>query len=90
MTIDPARTPHFDALAGRLAHAWQSRTRIEGVSEAERPANRPEAFAIQSRILELIGGQGSGWKIGATSAGCTHKTAPMAASGAHRITLCPR
>lgn len=68
MTIDPAKTPHFDALAQRLAQAWLTRTRIEGVSEDERPASRPEAFAIQSKMLEIIGGQGSGWKIGATSA----------------------
>jgi len=68
MSIDPARTPHFDALAERLAEAWQTRTRIEGVADAERPANRPEAFAIQAKMLEIIGGKGSGWKIGATSA----------------------
>lgn len=68
MTIDPAKIPHFEALAWRLARAWTTRTRIDGVRPEERPGNRPEAFAIQERMLATIGGEGAGWKIGATSA----------------------
>lgn len=67
MTIDPARRPHLDALAARLARAWTTRTRIDGVAAAEHPLDRREAFAVQARMLELIGGEGTGWKIGATS-----------------------
>jgi 2-keto-4-pentenoate hydratase len=67
MTIDPARIAGLDALAARLAAAWIARARIGGVADAERPANRAEAFAVQTRMLEAIGGAGSGWKVGATS-----------------------
>lgn len=55
-------------LADRLAEAWATRTRIDGLAPDERPANRAEAFAIQALMLAAIGGEGSGWKVGATSA----------------------
>lgn len=66
--IDGGRERPLHALAKRLAEAWQARGSIDHVADDERPRSRPEAFAVQDRMLAIIGDRGTGWKIGATSA----------------------
>lgn len=56
----------IDALAARLARAWQGGGTIELPGDAERPRTRAEAFAVQDRMAALIGGRCVGWKVGAT------------------------
>jgi 2-keto-4-pentenoate hydratase len=54
----------FEALARDLAEAWRSGGTIP-LPQAG-PASRAEAYAIQDRMAELIGGTVAGWKVGAT------------------------
>jgi 2-keto-4-pentenoate hydratase len=53
----------MQALAGRLADAWVTGTTIP-LPEAP-VASRADAYAIQDRMAELIGGTVAGWKVGA-------------------------
>ena len=60
----------IEALARRLEDAWETRTAIPPLSEADGVATAQEAYAIQSRWTELRLAQGerlSGRKIGLTS-----------------------
>ncbi len=55
----------LESLAADLTAAWNSGERIPRPAEAARPRTRAEAYAVQDRMAELIGGQAVGWKIGA-------------------------
>jgi 2-keto-4-pentenoate hydratase len=57
-------TPQFEQLARNLAEAWRSGGTIPLPAAA--PATRADAYAIQDRMAELIGGAVTGWKVGAT------------------------
>ena len=50
MSIDPGRAMQIEGLGDRLADAWTARTRLDAVSEAEKPASRAEAFHVQARM----------------------------------------
>lgn len=54
----------FEQLAHDLAEAWHTGGTIPLPAAA--PATRAEAYAIQDRMAELIGGKVAGWKVGAT------------------------
>ena len=54
----------FEQLAQDLAEAWRGGGTIPLPSEA--PASRADAYQIQDRMAELIGGTVTGWKVGAT------------------------
>jgi 2-keto-4-pentenoate hydratase len=56
----------IERLAQALAAAWQGNAMIDLPGEAARPRTRAEAYAVQDRMAELIGGRVSGWKVGAT------------------------
>jgi 2-keto-4-pentenoate hydratase len=57
----------FEQLAQDLAQAWRTGG-ITPLPEAGKgPTTRAEAYAIQDRMAELIGGQVVGWKVGATA-----------------------
>ena len=66
--IDNDRMPALTGFAERLAAAWKTSDAIDGVSEAETPRNRPEAYFVQDRMAETLGLETTGWKIGATTA----------------------
>jgi len=53
-----------EQLARDLADAWRSGGTIPLPPQA--PATRADAYAIQDRMAELIGGTVAGWKVGAT------------------------
>ncbi len=54
----------FEQLARDLAEAWRSGGTIPLPPAG--PATRLDAYAIQDRMAELIGGDVAGWKVGAT------------------------
>jgi 2-keto-4-pentenoate hydratase len=54
----------FEQLARDLAEAWRSGGTIPLPPAG--PATRHDAYAIQDRMAELIGGDVAGWKVGAT------------------------
>jgi 2-keto-4-pentenoate hydratase len=56
----------FEQLARALAQAWRSGGTIPLPPAGEGPATRADAYAIQDRMAELIGGEVAGWKVGAT------------------------
>jgi len=56
----------FERLARDLAEAWRSGATIPLPPAGDGPATRADAYAIQDRMAELIGGQVAGWKVGAT------------------------
>ncbi len=56
-------TDHVESLAGQLADAWAKGTLIPVPVTA--PASRAEAYAIQDKMADAIGGRISGWKVGA-------------------------
>jgi 2-keto-4-pentenoate hydratase len=56
----------FERLARDLADAWRRGTTIPLPPAGQGPATRAEAYAIQDRMAELIGGAVAGWKVGAT------------------------
>jgi len=68
MVVTQERQRHLRALATRLAAAWKTAGQIDGVSEAELPENRGEAYFVQDEMAKAIGDPLSGWKVGATSA----------------------
>lgn len=59
-------TPKIERLAAALAEAWRTDSTIDLPSEAEAPASRAEAFAVQDRMAELLDERVVGWKVGAT------------------------
>ena len=56
----------IERLAEALAAAWRSGGRIPLPAAEEAPRSRAEAYAVQDRMAELIGGEVVGWKVGAT------------------------
>ena len=58
-------TPKWDKLAHDLAEAWKNGTTIPLPAAGDGPASRAEAYLIQDRMAELIGGKVVGWKVGA-------------------------
>ena len=55
-----------ERLAGVLAEAWKTGRTVPLPSLDEAPSSRDEAYKIQDRMAELIGGRVVGWKVGAT------------------------
>ncbi|MBM3509537.1 MAG: hypothetical protein FJX61_05280 [Alphaproteobacteria bacterium] len=64
MTLDLAR---IDRAAHALAAAWNMKTQIDDLPEADRPTSIDEAYAIQERMVAALPDVVSGWKIGAAS-----------------------
>jgi 2-keto-4-pentenoate hydratase len=56
----------FEELARDLAGAWRVGGAIPLPAAGAGPATRADAYAIQDRMAELIGGRVAGWKVGAT------------------------
>ncbi len=54
-------------LGARLAEAWQNATTLDEFADADRPASRTEAYAVQDAMAEALGEPITGWKVGATS-----------------------
>ncbi len=54
------------ALARTLADAWLKGGSVPLPFAALAPKSRAEAYAIQDRMAQLIGGRVAGWKVGAT------------------------
>lgn len=52
-------------LALALADAWKSGRPIPDPEGAARPRDRPEAYQVQDRMAQAIGGAVGGWKVGA-------------------------
>ena len=55
----------LERLAADLADAWRGNTRIALPERGAGPASRAEAFAVQDRMVALIGDRTAGWKVGA-------------------------
>ena len=55
-----------EKLATALAAAWREGSTIPLPAKADAPATRVQAYAVQDRMAELIGGRIAGWKVGAT------------------------
>ncbi len=70
--------PHFllggpvtdatEMFARDLAEAWKTGSTVVLPSDEIAPKSRAEAYAIQDRMAQLIGGPVVGWKVGATVA----------------------
>jgi 2-keto-4-pentenoate hydratase len=56
----------FEQLARDLAEAWKSGSTVPLPPAGQGPASRADAYVIQDRMAELIGGTVAGWKVGAT------------------------
>lgn len=54
-----------EQLAQDLARAWRSGEVIPLPPAERAPVSRIEAYAVQDRMAELIGGRVAGWKVGA-------------------------
>jgi 2-keto-4-pentenoate hydratase len=55
-----------EKLATALAAAWREGSTIPLPAQADAPSTRADAYAVQDRMAELIGGKIAGWKVGAT------------------------
>lgn len=60
--------PGHESVAKALADAWRAGTTVPLPVAADAPANRAEAYALQDRMAEHIGGAVAGWKVGAAIA----------------------
>lgn len=60
------RTDELTALAAALAEAWRTGTTIPLPPGSAGPRTRAEAYEVQDRMAERIGGAIAGWKVGAT------------------------
>lgn len=56
----------IERLARSLAEAWRTGSCVPLPASQEAPASRAEAYAVQDRMAELVGGKVAGWKVGAT------------------------
>ena len=54
-----------EKLAMSLANAWLSGGAIPLPAAEDAPVSRTEAYAIQDKMAEVIGGRVTGWKVGA-------------------------
>jgi 2-keto-4-pentenoate hydratase len=59
-------TGKFEKLAADLARAWRDGSSVPLPAASAAPSTRAEAYAVQDRMAELIGGRVVGWKVGAT------------------------
>lgn len=59
-------TDRIERLAAALAKAWRTGGAIPLPAAVDAPESRAEAYAVQDRMAELIGGRVAGWKVGAT------------------------
>ena len=66
----------LDALAERLASAWQTASVIGAIAPEDIPRSRIESYYTQDRMADVIAQEVTGWKVGAT-------TAPMREKDAH-------
>jgi 2-keto-4-pentenoate hydratase len=57
--------PVFEELAQSLAKAWSAGGTIPLPAAEVAPRSRPDAFAIQDRMAEILGDRCVGWKVGA-------------------------
>jgi 2-keto-4-pentenoate hydratase len=57
--------PKFEPLAQALAHAWNTGQKMALPVADLAPQSRADAFAIQARMIEILGDRGVGWKVGA-------------------------
>ncbi len=55
----------LERLAADLAAAWREDGKIALPASGAGPASRAEAFAVQDRMVDLIGDRTAGWKVGA-------------------------
>jgi 2-keto-4-pentenoate hydratase len=55
----------LERLAADLAEAWRRNATIPLPDGGSGPASRAEAFAVQDRMVELVGDRTAGWKVGA-------------------------
>jgi 2-keto-4-pentenoate hydratase len=55
----------YEQLAQSLAKAWNTGSTIKLPPADAAPRSRADAFAIQDRVAEIVGGQCVGWKVGA-------------------------
>jgi 2-keto-4-pentenoate hydratase len=56
----------IERLARSLAEAWRLGGSIPLPAAREAASSRAEAYAVQDRMAELIGGRVAGWKVGAS------------------------
>jgi 2-keto-4-pentenoate hydratase len=56
----------IDQLAKDLAEAWRTGATTPLPTADKAPTSRAEAYAVQDRMAEMIGGKVAGWKVGAT------------------------
>jgi 2-keto-4-pentenoate hydratase len=68
--------------ADLLLAARRDRRPVPGFPEDGRPHTIEEAWSIQDRVVEALGGRG-GWKVGAANATSEPGVAPLPASGMH-------
>ena len=61
-------TTNSSVAAAILFKNWQQRTRIDGLPDDNRPADRAAGYAAQAEVVRLSGQKVVGWKIAATSA----------------------
>lgn len=64
--MESALKGNLEKLARDLAAAWKAGSTVPLPPGGEGPASRVEAYAVQDRMAELIGGAVAGWKVGAT------------------------
>jgi len=70
-------------LTSLLARAWRDNTAV-AVPEQLAPAGNDAAYGVQEALLDAIGQQAGGWKIGARSSDAAAQGAPLPAAGIHR------
>jgi 2-keto-4-pentenoate hydratase len=55
----------YEELAQQLAKAWRSGATLPAPAPEAAPRSRADAYAIQSRMIEILGERSIGWKVGA-------------------------
>jgi len=68
-------------LALRLAQAFTTGAAIARLEAALVPADADGAYAVQDRLLQLLGGRAGGWKVGAKSPTGPIQGAPLPVQG---------
>ncbi len=75
--------PSVSDLIQLLAPAWRNK-RAVAVPQELAPPDMDAAYAVQEGMLDAIGKQAGGWKIGARSPDVAAQGAPLPAGGIHR------
>ena len=70
-------------LTSLLARAWRDKNAV-AVPEQLAPAGSDAAYGVQETLLDAIGQQAGGWKIGARAPDAAAQGAPLPAVGIHR------